>query len=293
MEHIIHITDLNEANYQVLKDSKSQTTDLYLSYCGMQRCTPSYCCSDDPRTDFLIHFILNGKGLFHLGPRAYPVQKGQAFFIPPGTRHYSYISDSQDPWTYMWIGFNGRQAQSYLRYTGLSAASPVCDVQNLEDIRQVMQDLLQTKALTLPNDIKRDGYLYKILSLLIVSYQSTQTGNIVHDYPSQTYAIYARNYIDHNFARANITDIAKMIGIDRSYLHSVFRKNFNISPQEYLIQCRLEFAARLLQSSTFTIQQIAHEAGYEDPLQFSKIFKKHYGVSPRAYRTAHEDGGMN
>lgn len=277
-------TDFDEANYQVLKDNQSRTTDLYLSYCGMERCEPDSANSGSPSADFLIHFILKGRGTFRLGAGQYPLGEGQAFFIPPDTSDFCYTADHDDPWTYAWIGFNGEQAQSYLMHTGLSASTPARTISPMEDISRVMAELLKTKALTLSNDIKRCGCLYKLLSLLIASYQSSQPGSSTHEYPAQTYAIYAKSYIDDNYGRTNITDIAGMIGIDRSYLHSVFKKNFQISPQEYLMQRRLEHAARQLRSCGTPIQQIAREVGYEDSLQFSKIFKKHYGQSPRAYR---------
>lgn len=284
-------TDFDEANYQVLKDNQSRTTDLYLSYCGIERCEPDSSASGLPSPDFLIHFILKGRGTFRLGDSHYHLKEGQAFFIPPDTPDYCYTADHDDPWTYTWIGFNGGQAQSYLCHTGLSAAAPARTISQLEDIYHVMTELLKTKALTLSNDIKRGGYLYKLLSLLITSHQSSQSGSSTHEYPAQTYAIYAKNYIEDNYRYTNITAIADMIGIDRSYLHSVFKKTYQMSPQEYLMSLRLEHAAGQLLACSAPILEIAREVGYEDSLQFSKIFKKHYGLSPRAYRLSAAEKG--
>lgn len=282
----IHIADYEETDYQVLENSDNRTSDLYLSCCGFERCREAGTHSREYCSDYMIYFILDGQGTFTVGRTTCSVSKGSAFLVCPDATGYTWETESRSPWTYMWIGFNGTQALTYLNHTGMSCTSPILPVDNLEIIYSILTELLQTKALTLSNDIKRNGYLYKILSLLIMTYQSSMPGSISHEYPAHTYAIYAKNYIDDNFSHTSVTEISHLIGIDRSYLHSVFKTNYQMSPQEYLMQCRLEHAKELLLTTSYPVKRIAHEIGYEDSLQFSKIFRKHYGQSPKGYRAA-------
>ena len=79
-------------------------------------------------------------------------------------------------------------------------------------------------------------------------------------------------------------ELAKHIGIHRSYLTTIFKKRIGISPQEYLLQCRLRHACKLLSETNNPIQEIARNVGYDNPLTFSKIFKSYYGISPRTFR---------
>ena len=58
-----------------------------------------------------------------------------------------------------------------------------------------------------------------------------------------------------------------------------------ISPQGYLMQCKLDHASKLLLETDAQIQDIARRVGYDNLLTFSKIFKGKYGISPRNYRT--------
>jgi AraC-like DNA-binding protein len=58
----------------------------------------------------------------------------------------------------------------------------------------------------------------------------------------------------------------------------------NISPQNFLINYRVERAVDLMQNPELTIGDISRSVGYEDPFQFSKIFKKIKGVSPSEFR---------
>lgn len=57
-----------------------------------------------------------------------------------------------------------------------------------------------------------------------------------------------------------------------------------ISPQEYLLNYRMEYASELLKDPDMKISAIAHEVGYQDPLTFLKVFKKHMNMSPSQWR---------
>jgi AraC-like DNA-binding protein len=79
----------------------------------------------------------------------------------------------------------------------------------------------------------------------------------------------------------------RRIGFTRSYFTTIFRKHTGVSPQEYLLQCRFKNGCRLLAETDYPVQRIAEQVGYEDPLAFSKAFKKIYKMSPTAYREQH------
>lgn len=69
------------------------------------------------------------------------------------------------------------------------------------------------------------------------------------------------------------------------YLKKMFKRETGLTPLQYLTDKRLESAARTL--TTFcgkgNISETAHLCGFADPLYFSRLFKKKYGVSPRGY----------
>jgi AraC family transcriptional regulator of arabinose operon len=96
---------------------------------------------------------------------------------------------------------------------------------------------------------------------------------------------HALEFIDHNYEKdIKVNDIASYIGIDRSYLTNIFKKSMNVSPQQYLVNYRLDKARNLLKTTSLPVNSIASQVGYPDPLSFSKVFKMYYQVSPKAYR---------
>jgi transcriptional regulator GlxA family with amidase domain len=62
------------------------------------------------------------------------------------------------------------------------------------------------------------------------------------------------------------------------------------SPQEYLINFRIEKACELMQANLLSIGDIARSVGYDDPLTFSKVFRKLKGVSPSKFRSSIQTG---
>ena len=70
-----------------------------------------------------------------------------------------------------------------------------------------------------------------------------------------------------------------------SYICKIFKQEMGESPINYLIRIRMEKARNLLlQEEGYSVKEIACLVGYEDIYQFSKLFKKYYGVAPSYFR---------
>lgn len=272
------------AGFRCLRNIKRQTNDLYLVHCGIQQCPPGYTYNHKIPNEYHLHFVLGGAGVLETGGTRYELEADDIFLIPKG-QPIQYHADYENPWEYMWITFDGTMAETYLGYAGL--LSDHCAIHSQIPNRcylPMIQKILDTNQLTFANEIKRVGYLYEILSTLIETQSSLRTNRNQYDYSIDTYIDYALQYIKLNYDRIRVQDIADYIGINRSYLTSIFKKKLEVSPQEYLMRFRLNIAAQELAGTKRSIQEIATSIGYDNPLTFSKIFKQEYGMSPRHYR---------
>ncbi len=93
------------------------------------------------------------------------------------------------------------------------------------------------------------------------------------------------SYIRQNYMN-NITleDIANAAMVSKSECLRCFRSRFDMTPIQYLIQCRLEMSRHLLGSTDLSVKEIAAKCGFEDAGYFGRIFRKRCGVTPAAYR---------
>ena len=279
----------SSGKYHCLEYLKRNSVELYLNYCGKEACEPGHSYGPDTRSEYLLHYVLKGHGTFTCADKTYKINEHDAFLILP-EEVTTYCADSQDPWTYVWIGFNGTKAEDCLRQAGFTGDFRVRHFQNSEYISERVNDILNAHHLTYAHDLIRQSNLMLLLSEMIQEYQEIAPQTRLTEYPHQTYVEYATEFIEwHLHENIKVTDIANYVGLDRSYLTKLFKKTFDLSPQDYLINLRLSKAATLLKTTDHTISQIAEMVGYNTSLAFTKAFKSKYSISPGAYRNASEE----
>ena len=94
----------------------------------------------------------------------------------------------------------------------------------------------------------------------------------------------ARAYLETHFSEPlTLDDVAARYGMAGPRFSYCFNRAFGIRPMSFLIALRLERAMQLLQTSLL-VKDVARAVGYDDPLYFSRLFKRHYGCSPEAAR---------
>lgn len=284
MEKIQDVTYLNYAGFQCLENLNHSTIDLYLSTCGIQNCFGGHSFGPGKRDCYILHFISDGKGVFCCDGKTFHLSRGDVFLVRPDMEVY-YQADLKNPWSYMWVGFQGIKAPFYLDAAGLNGEHVTCKCENTPLVFTYIQQMIMCRHLTLANELRREAALQQILSALIDEYKTTLPREERYDYPYQIYVKQAMDYIRCNFRNSiRINDIASYIGIDRSYLTNIFKNVTGVSPQEYLMKYRMEQAELLLSDKNVKIREVACQVGYNDPMTFSKMFKKLRGMSPTEYR---------
>ena len=83
--------------------------------------------------------------------------------------------------------------------------------------------------------------------------------------------------------------LATLANMSESNFYAVFKKQMGISPIAYLNNYRLSVAADRLTDTSDTVSEISYSVGINDPLYFSKLFKKTYGVAPKEYRFTYQN----
>lgn len=287
--NMLDIKYTDSASFRCLENLRETFLDLYLVHCGKEKCHPSHICPGK-KSEYIIHFVLSGKGTYSANGKTWELTAGQMFLIYPN-EPVTYASDTEDPWCYTWIGFNGIRVDAILKNCGFSPRTLVLPFHNPEPILAQIDGILDARPLSFANELKRNAYLFALLAELAENNVNSlqKKSSAKHDYSSNVYVEHAIEYIKEGYSDGiNVTDIANDIGISRTYLNHTFQKELGISVQRFLIDFRLHKAANLLISTDKTVNEIAKAVGYDDPLAFSKAFKKKFEKSPKNYRE-HKD----
>lgn len=89
---------------------------------------------------------------------------------------------------------------------------------------------------------------------------------------------------EHACDGITVADVLRVVPLSRRKLEQRFLKLVRRTPYAEISRIRMERAGRLLRETSLPLAEIARRAGFTDPLYLSRAFKKHVGVSPRAYR---------
>lgn len=104
----------------------------------------------------------------------------------------------------------------------------------------------------------------------------------------------AANYIHRHF-RSNtieVQELAKMSNMSESNFRKLFKTAYGVSPKQYIMNLQLESASQLLQSRLYSVAEAGERSGFSDTKYFSRVFKQHFGVSPREYQAGGPDSYM-
>ena len=236
----------------------------------MQECPKGFSWGFGVRNCYLLHFVVDGKGEFVNSYGNYKLEKGQGFIFYPGEKIF-YKADDKKPWTYIWIGFNGRNISDILKSCNLTSKTPIFKFGNSFDILNIF-------AFAESLEIGRELYLFsEIYRFLFL--------NIKSELQSLSKMEVAKNYIIQNFSSDITVDaVARFVGFERKYFSKIFTKEIGVTPSRYILNVRMTNALELLKNTTLSVADISCSVGYGDLPTFSKAFKTFFNRNPTDIR---------
>lgn len=251
---------------------------IYLSSIGFDKCEPSF--SNISNRDFhLIHYIKSGKGTFTINGTTYSLSEGDAFYIPPYTDG-SYTADPDDPWEYYYFSFNGAFVPELLTKTVFGGKQYVQRISKHE-----IADIIYDTALTIQQKKSSEFFgierLFKILQFFLITTSETK--------PKKSNSVVlvetAKNIIQSSFqSPLKISQIAKQLNINRSYLYKIFIEQTGISPLDYITNLRIQQAKILLSTTNHPLGIVSEYVGYNNYSVFFSTFCGKTFLSPTEYR---------
>lgn len=228
---------------------------------GEELCRAGHAYGPAIRSYHLIHYVERGRGVYETGGVRYPVSAGEAFLILPG-KTTVYTADADDPWQYRWIGFNGELA------TLFDSLPPVFRVDDAVFPRCSEADGDEP-------EYRLAGALFSLCAELFAKKDGKRTAG------DSRYVGRVREYVRLSYMSPDlrVEEIARQMNLDRRYLSRLFRRETGQTIQSFLISVRMEEADGYLRQG-IPVGETARLCGYSDVFNFSKMFKKTYGISP-------------
>lgn len=272
---------MNNNNYKnayIAKDKELVSLSVY--NVGFEKCASHHQWGPGIRDHYLIHYIISGKGSYHIGNKTYFLSAGDSFLAYPNTE-ITYCADDNDPWEYAWVGFTGSDASMMLSATDFSLEKPIIKNTPMGDnIKRCIANIYNVHGSEFINAVQMTGQLYLLLAEYIQNAHHVSNQNSANTYVQKSIEFISANYS----YPITVEDISNYVGISRSQLFRSFDVILSKSPKEYLTDYRIKQACYLLTNTNISITAIANSLGFDNSLYFSKTFHKKKGLSPSEFR---------
>ncbi|MBR2608074.1 MAG: AraC family transcriptional regulator [Bacteroidaceae bacterium] len=232
--------------------------------------------------EFQIVYIYEGGGFFesHSIPRQ-RIEAGTVILLFPGERH-SYEPDEHSGWSEYWIGFRGGIANNLLSAGFFSAKEALLKIGLSSSLMGLYRDAIRIAAKeSVGSQQLLSGVVMHMLGHILYRHKSsTDCANRTEDIVNEARQL-MRERVHHSL-RAE--DIANALGVGYSWFRQSFRRVTGVSPAQYISLLLICRAKEMLVSEHKTISETAYALGFESVGQFSTLFRKVEGITPRQFR---------
>ena len=226
------------------------------------------------RDDYYLIYIVEGELFVDIDGKNHTAKKGSAVIFPP---KYLYKYGSNSCVHYLYAHFTGSYATDFLNECGFDNLPCVIENDFSKEIKGKFDLMINTFLHNETLSIQRCGCLLQEILIEI----STNALDVANGSPIKTSLKYIHSFFT---SKIDVPNLAKMEGLSNSRYITVFKNQTGKSPNEYIIDLRIQFAKNLLDNTNMSVRQISESVGYHDQYFFSRLFKRHTGISPQEYK---------
>lgn len=269
------------------KDFKDKRQPLIVGSCGNYRLSsypkmPTY--RPRGRLDYQIIYIASGKAYFHFDTPENEtiVPAGNVvLFRPKELQKYEYYG--KDKTEVFWIHFTGSDVKNILRKYGFADKQRVFSVGTSLEYERIFKRII-SELQKCQSDYEEMLVLLLRHLLIVFNRELTREHVLKNEYMDREMELTVSYFSTNYNLDINIEEYASSKGMSVSWFIHNFKKYTGETPMQFLTSIRITNAQILLETTTYSVNEISRIVGYNNPLYFSRIFHKRKGYSPQQYR---------
>lgn len=232
-----------------------------------------------------LFYIVGGDGQFQINDSIFPVQAHQLVVVNPNILHTE-VSYDAHPLEYIVIGIEGLEVTisgtdegRFCIYTFPEDNGVLICMQNILREMQGRESEYQTVCQACMD----------IIMVLLMRNASVSVTQVHSSFPSNRQCSSVRHYIEQHYKEnISLDQLAEKASLNKYYMAHAFKREYGISPINYLIACRIREGKRLLAETDLSLSQIANVLGFSSSSYFSQSFRNSEGMSPTEYRKTNQ-----
>ncbi len=262
-------------------DQAIEIRPIRISKFGITYPNKDYYIKRDPSPCFIIEYIVSGHGYLEINDEKYKLNAGDSYIIHPGD-FCTYYADKDEPYKKYWVNFSfafffTEMLKSY------NINERVFRGMNLSGF---FEELFKLEEKFVSNDeiyIHASRLIFNAIMDIALHREDNTTST------SKDIAYKVRVLLNKSTStRISIDDIAKKFYRSKNDITRQFKKKYNTTPHNYLIDLRIGKAKNMLVNSKKSLAEIANHFCFSSEFHFSNTFKKKVGVSPSEFRKKYD-----
>lgn len=267
-------------------DFKDREHPLFVGSCGTYRLiTRAVLPSHRPRgrLDFQLLYVAAGKAHFFFDGQERIVPAGyMVLYRPKEEQKYRYYGVDQTE--VYWVHFTGNNVTNILRQYGIADSVRVIYTGVSLEYKRIFSQMIQELQMCQEN---YEEFLVLLLRqiFILIQRQLSRCPKVGSGFMDSEIETAVRYFQQHYNTPLSIEEYASSRGISVSWFIRSFRELTGFTPMQYILSIRIANAQNLLETTEYNMTEISGILGYENPLYFSRVFKKQVGVSPSQFRS--------
>lgn len=266
-------------------DFKDKKHSLFVGSCGTYHLlTRPKLPTHRPRgrLDYQILYVASGKAHFYFNGVEEIISAGNMVLYRPKEeqRYYYYGTDHTEVY---WVHFTGNDVKNILRKYGIADDMHVIHTGTSLEFKRIFLEMIQ--ELKLCKDDYEELLVNHLRHLLILIHRILNAKPRGKNHMLMEEMDAAVRHFHQNYNQSiSIEDYAISQHMSVSWFIRNFKEYTNSTPTQYILSLRISNAQTLLETTNYNVTEIAEIVGYDNPLYFSRIFKKQSGMSPSEFR---------
>lgn len=274
---------VSEARRYYLNLAPARHDDLVVVCGGVERMRPDYCVNRSTFPYYGIELVVEGKGTLMLQGEGYPLMPGVVFAYGPGVPHVI-RNDPRHPMRKYYVDIAGRKVPKLLSDAGLAQGRPL-RMTAAHELEDLFDDLDRESREDCQVSPELCATLVRLL-LLKIRQRSMAEGR-ERPRSFDTYQRIRAHMQRRCLQLSTVEDVARECRVTPVYLSRLFHRFGSSGAYQYLVRQKMNLAASLLLDEGLLVKQVARRIGFRDAFQFSRAFKRVYGLSPQQFLAGH------
>lgn len=268
-----------------LLDFQDKNKPLVVGSCGTYHlftrpALPTY--RPKGRIDYQLLYIAAGKAHFYFQDDVEEIVTAGHMILYRPKEMQKYVYYGEDQTEAYWVHFTGSDVKQLLKKYQLPRNEHVFFTGTSPDYQRLFREMIQELQLCKPH---YEEFLAMLLQqIFVLISRQFSDGKHGNSYAQNEVNLAAYYFNEHYNTEISIEAYAASKNMSTCWFIRNFKQYHGITPMKYILNVRISNAQHLLETTSYNVNEIADIVGYENPLYFSRLFKKQVGVSPSEYR---------